>query len=204
MSLTEKIYNMSEWLRRPTKDQNLNELDDLTKTQQDSKGLKWFRSRQIVPTVPTGYYDADTGQFVLGSVDQRFYKRTNSTDAAVIVTDTVADATSEATEVLTVPAGHAYKVILVAGLNDTRAPRYRLNYAPSGGTSTDIVDMGGGTGTQLELNYVLGEGSGAQGAIFSPIGPLWMQAGDVLTLTDETFVAADVVLHVIVYEDYTL
>lgn len=135
---------------------------------------------------------------------QAFFTKGNSIDANIIVTDTSVNTTSAASLTLTVPAGHAYKVIFAAVSNDTRVSAPEATYTPSGGTAA-VWEIGNIAATMS--GALIGNGGAAgTGVGGSGGGPthLWMQAGDTLQISDVNFVAADVMKKTFIFEDYSL
>lgn len=184
----------------------------------------WIFSRKLQPVVVTGVltdgntYEEDwlTGivsfweamssylwTTVLSAIVD-FFTKTNSTDAAIIATDTEVNVASQAGLTLTCAAGRAYKVIFASLSNANRQPTPTLTYTPSGGTAAIYAPAT--TAIQTASNVLIGGhtvGTGVGGGYSGP-DHIWLQAGDTLTLTDGAFVAADVMRHQFIYEDYDI
>ena len=188
--------SMKDWLRNVFVDQNLNDLEHIDQTVMNGV-RRWFRSQTLIPTLDTGHYDTASGKYTLGPPSPSVI------DAKNIVTETTVSTASLATVTVTVPAGHAWKMILASNRNSDRAHESTLTYTPNGGVasvfqsqalvlvdSTDSLLGGSKIGTTIT------------GSTMN--GPLWMQAGDTLTITDDTFVAVDDVRKDFIYEDYVI
>lgn len=132
---------------------------------------------------------------------QQFFSRGNSTDAYTISTDTSVNVASQAAFVLTVPANHAYKIILASIRNGNRGPTVTYLFTPDGGTASIFTFITAGVAGQTFP--LIGGSTGYFGAT-GVNGPkeLWMQAGDTLELNNNNFVAADVMRHDFIFEDY--
>lgn len=110
---------------------------------------------------------------------------------------------SQATETLTVAAGHYYIVLYVAGSNANRQPAFKLTYTPSAGAAVVFTPS---AQVQAQSCILLGgqaQGTGVGGRGMMASG-LEMGPADTLALTDGNFVAADVMRHDFIFLDYTL
>jgi hypothetical protein len=189
----------SDWLREVTKDQNLSDIDQLEVTLMN-EFRNWFRSAILQPVLDTGHYDTAAGKFVLGPPSEIL---SNARLASATLTSQVDTATSAGTDTLTVAAGHAYYVIAASCENSTRATTVGLTYTPNGGTAT-VFTTSSGTQPQNCLAPIMNgsyQGTAAGCACYNPGGGLYMKAGDVLTITQGSFVGGDDTDYYFVYYD---
>jgi hypothetical protein len=191
----------SDWLREVTKDQNLSDLDQLEVTLMN-EFRNWFRSAILQPVLITGYYDEDTGKYVLGRQEVNLEEQL-CTSPEDVTTDTQVN-TGAAAATLTVAAGHVYRIIGAYTKNSTRLPFFTADLTPNGGSAAQICDTSAGGPGQGENGYYVG-GAGESNLTCPGLGgTLWMQAGDTLTVTQSNYVGGDTVEHGFVFEDYTL
>lgn len=121
----------------------------------------------------------------------KFIGNRNAQDASLKEVKSLVDTTSQASKTLTCAAGHAYRVTHAGIRNDTRNPALITTFTPSGLTGVETIRP---TGTAAVTDSYVGH----------VMPELWMQAGDTLQIEDGNFVAADVMTHNFIYEDYTL
>ena len=196
--MRKETYNQSEWLKDITKDQNIENLDHITLTRWD--GLRrWFASRILQPTFDMGYYDTSTGSIVLGVPTTTFSDLPRESE---IDTST----TSAATYTLTCPAGHRYVVTACGYSNGTRVTAGQLELTKSGGAAK-ILLKGTTAGLATYVWKLIGaynSASNAAGFNSSIEGPIILGPGDVLTIRDNSFVAADTMYYYFMYQDVVL
>lgn len=172
---------------------------------------KWIYNRKIRPVALVGlledvqtfrenwltglrsFWDAAssfTWSTVLEAAN-KFFTNRNAQDASLKEVKSLVDTTSQASKTLTCAAGHAYRVIHAGVRNDTRAPDLITTLTPSGLSGVETIRPSGTAAvTDSYVGHVLPE--------------VWMQASDTLAIEDGSFVAADVMTHNFIYEDYTL
>ena len=168
----------SAWLAKVTKDQNLEKLALLNDIPFDTL-RRFFLSGIIQPTL--------------------------NLDHVRVTTTTTALAVSIATGALTVPEGHVYKLIAVMAANDTRAPTWQVTYTPNGGAGVIILESSQTVSQATHFPLMGGGATVSHNAVGGGIiGPLWMRAGDVMSVYCSNFVAADVMTHAFIYEDYVV
>lgn len=190
-----------QWLRQITKDQNLNQLDDITLTRWDTL-KRWFQSRILQPTIITGYYDATSGFPVLGQFNPPPQLATARVDR-----QQQNSAVSAASSTLTCAAGYAYYVEAATLSNSNRAFTPQLTVTPSGGAASSLIKNTGTTAAAgVAFPVIGGTYAGGVNTTMSWHGDcgIWLFPGDVLTLTDVAFVAADVMAHQFVFTRYVL
>lgn len=174
----------NDWLREVTKDQNLEDLDDVTLTRMD-RARRWFASRILQPMFKTGYYDSNTGLFVLGSPSDSYTWESEFTTA------------SAAALTLTCPAGYRYEIVYAAAWNATQVSTCTASASIAGNTMSLIV---GTSGTAVNSGMVMGGFNGATAITLT--GPIGLSAGDTFTLTLNTYAAGNDTEHQIIFRSY--
>jgi len=182
--MTQYGKQASAWLDKITKDQNLNELDEITRTPWNTI-RRWFVSRMINPMIKMGYYDPATGYPVLGSPSDSYTWESEFTTA------------SAAALTLTCPAGYRMDIHHASAWNATQASTCTITASISGNTLTLIT---GASGTTANTGAVIGAFTGLSNAHHNiPIG---LSAGDSITLTLNTYAAGNDTQHQIIYKLY--
>lgn len=153
----------------------------------------WFQQASIAPDW-AGLIDAMAVWIRTG----------NMQDASLVVTDTDVDVTSAAAFVHTCPANRMQEVALATVRNSTRAFSVAMAYTPNGGTAQILNETI--VGVIGRTSVIIGGGSsvtgGVQGAHFN--GPLRMQPGDTLEISNPNFVAADVMRKEIIFDEWVV
>lgn len=146
---------------------------------------KMFESRELKPVIIIGRYDKGSKKYVIGSwLD-------SMTSKVAFNTASVASLT------LTCAAGHRYRVINAGAQNATQASTHTL----SGVLGGNVIGQLGLTSSVTSYAYFF-TGAGTA-PTFGGVNPIWMEAGDTLTITSNTCnVGVDNMEHFILYEDY--
>lgn len=165
---------LKDWLRKITKDQNLEDIDDLTNT--PINGFRrWFRSAELSPTLNMGYYDSLAGVYVLGRYREPAMEYIENTTSAALYT-----LTSGATERIT--------IIFCSSRNATRA-----HAVDATASATAIIDGGATIAQNRDLVLIGGATEDPTNTAIPRIsGPITIEQGETFTTTDISFVAADV------------
>lgn len=179
--MKEKTQDANLWLREISKDQNLNQLDDIELTTMRGQ-RRWFPSRIIMPMVNYGTYNPETGKVRLGGV--------LPTDDIFTLMDYTweEDTTSQAAKTWTVPAGYIWIVLNIGSSNGNRAVRtlVSLNDGTTNGNLLGDLDL-----AQID--------AGSFSDCLAGHPSMVLNGEDAITTTQLEFVAADVVRHRIRY-----
>lgn len=171
----------SKWLSKVTKDQNLEDIDDITLTPV-SGFRRWFASRILGHNLHAGWYNPTTDRIVLGP-------RYTIYDVDVlkdVVCDT--DTTSVASKEWTVTTGEQWIILRVYGKNATRAINSDCRITPLGGAETNIGERIIAGAVNRGVAYGVG---------YAPL--IVLDGGDKIKIEDLAFVAADVMTFSITY-----
>lgn len=184
-----------EHLKEIEPDQSVVGIDTLDDTARNDARRKWFVSQAIQPVVIQGYYNEDTGRYVLG--DWRNTMTPNSSWTT----------TSAAALTLTCAAGHRYRVYYASARNASQATAVTLSGVINGNavgafnencvlTATTRIICLGGQGVAIDAI------AGSYGAN----GPreIWLNAGDTLTMTLSAYAGGNDTEHLFMFEDYTV
>lgn len=172
--------------------QLLKRIEEIDDNERDFQ--KMFESREVKPVISLGYYNPKTKKYVLGP----------NSGASVMTPSIQTSTTSAATSVLTCAAGYTYKVIACGYSNSTRATNAKLELTVSGG-SAKIITHGTTAALATHIWHLIGgenPRSNAVGWNVQLSEPVWLSAGDALTITDLTFQAADSMYYFYLYERY--
>lgn len=179
-----------------------------------SEFTRWFMHRTVQPVITYAHLNVGQdrissegwdawddfwtrmGAYTMGVITADFESLLahNIIDANNIVTETNVTSASQATGTLTGAANTNEKVVYASGKNSTRAASYTFDFTPNGGTAAQLVDTGATT-NPTGINTILLGGvnqNGISGEINAVINPIWLQAADVMVITNTNFVAADV------------
>lgn len=168
-------------------EQRLKRLSELTINEKELNNF--FESRELKPALAAGWYNPVTKKYNLGP------SWSESMMKPIIEWSTA----SAQTSVLTCAAGYRYKVIFFGFQNETRATAYTVS-AVIGGVTAQIMDSGAGTNTVSETwGLGLATGSSLQPDV---MGPIWLEAGDTITMSQTTYQAADNTEFFWYYEKY--
>jgi len=183
------IYeDMKQWLREITKDQNLTEIDDITLTRVDGK-RRWWRSSVLQPVLQKGSYNSYTGKYVLHGfpVSGMDYDDTDTEDSLTT----------------TCPEGYIREVQLM-GASDTDTGFALTLTGVIGGVAFRALLQTGGYVAD-DWGYLIGAdqartNDGDCDAVIK--GPIWLNAGDTLTMTIQGFASPDANFKIILYRDH--
>lgn len=183
--MDKKPEHMSKWLEKIEEDQNVKGIETLDDTIKNDYGRHWFLRQDLSPTIETGVYNSVTGR-----INKRYGKYATS-----------ANTTSQATHTLTCPAGRRYIVTHAGYSNGNRATVGSLTL--NGGVITNGTTAGGAA---IMWNMIGSTVSGQSNALAfnQSIQTLVLEEGDVLVITDGSFVAADTMRHYFRYEEVVL
>lgn len=170
-------------------DQSLNGINSIDDTIRNEAGRHWFVSQAIQPNMQMGYYSPTTGRFTLGGASWR----DNMTCEMAFTTASAAAST------LTCATGHRYEVTQAGAMNASQASTTALTITKSGSSTSALVTTSSGT----TMQNAIGNGAGTATAV-SFVGPVWLDAGDTLTLTLNTYAGGNDTEHYFMYNDYTL
>lgn len=182
------MKDMNGHLKKIEDDQLLNGITLLDDTRRDDAGRHWAVSQMLQPAVIQGGYSAITGRYVLGCPSWT----DNMTPGAAYTTASAASMT------LTCATGHRYKVYAAGAMNATQASTHTLSGTISGNTISSL----GLSSSSTAMNFFLSGAGTTTG--FGSIHPIWLNAGDTLTITTNTYAAGNDTEHFFLYEDYTL
>lgn len=184
-----RIFKASEWLKDPTLDQNLKQIDDIELTQVNDK-RKWFSSRILQSIINYGGYNNRTGRVMLGDNP----KETRGLPSTQITAAAIGSAT------LTCPAGHYYYVTHAAGVNNSGASDFEIVYTPAGGTGYELVKSAAGL-----VNVLVGLiGYDYPANTTDCVKAIWMGPGDTLVTTDNSWGAGENEIFSFAFIDYTV
>lgn len=172
---------------------------------------------ELNPTILTGLIRADgsldrdamddlsdTLEHIYDNITKVFPKDGHITDIK-LMSDLSEDVnvTSQASESLTAAAGHAYIVLVATHVNSTRNWEASVKLTLSGSSARTLQYIPTITTAAIlsgqAHNCLNSQAYGMLGGPGMLLGP-----GDALTITDETFVAADNVSTIFIYVDITL
>lgn len=165
-------------LERIEVDQSIQGIEQLDDTIRNDAGRHFFVSQAIQPGIDQGWYNPQTGRYVLGVPEHL----THTIDA---------DNTSAATSSWTVPTGRKWIIHGLFGSNNNRATGLTVTI---GGV---VCNRTANNSVTQTLSYHM---IGSSGSAVMQSG-LVLDAGTTIALTDQAFVAADVVNHTIVYRE---
>lgn len=179
----------SQWLAKVTEDQNLESLTPLERVRYDTL-RRLFLSAILQPGITFGQLDPSTNRIALG--------------AGSPVTDSEFTTASVASLTLTCPANRRLRVYYAACVNITQASTSSVTVTIGGNTTS--IPLGATVASlQGAFNGVIGAGASdlAAGASSTALlNELWLEAGDSMTLTCDTFAGGNNTEHMILYEIY--
>lgn len=161
--------------------QLLKRLEEIDDNKRDFQ--KMFESREIKPVVVVGEYNNNTGRYVLQGKPLASSSFTTATAASLT---------------LTCATGHRYYVYYAAAKNATQTTATGVT-ASIGGNSVTINATNGLNTSAWQV--VIGLVTAA--AVQTTTAPIWLNAGDSITVTVATYGAGNDTEHLILYLDYT-
>jgi len=183
------MKNIQEHLKKVADDQCLNGIDTLDDTQRNEADRHYAVSQLLQPGIVTGYYSTAQGRFIPGYSSWR----DNMTCESSFTTASAAAFT------LTCPAGHRYEVRQAGALNATQLSTTTLSASISGNALTCLGTSSSGTVMQM----CIGNGAGTTTSV-PQMNSIWLDAGDTLTLTLNTYAGGNDTEHFFIYNDHTL
>lgn len=179
---------MSSWLEKISRDQNLNQLNELETVIWDTM-RRMFLSMEIKPGLHVGSIDPDTSRAIPGVQ--------SPLSGIHFSTATVAALT------LTVPANRRYRVYYAGALNITQVSDVTLT-GTINGNALAVPLVINTAQSQTQFNSVIGINGIDFGGVAIVTVPkeIWLEAGDTLTLTCTTFAALDNTEHLFLYQEF--